>query len=126
MMESLSIVLTLVSIAFCFLQIILFFKVWGMCNDVAEMNDRMKSVLVTDEEKMAREWLRKQRLNEPSAVRKVEGFAVGDNVIYEPLNRRMIIREITPEGLLDCFSYRPDGTMEDEGKYKPHQVRLIS
>lgn len=123
MMESLSIVLTLVSIAFCILQIILFFKVWGMCNDVAEMNDRMKSVLVTDEEKMAREWLRKQRLNEPPVVRKVEDFAVGDNVIYEPMNRRMIIGEITPEGLLACFSYRQDGTVEDEGKYKPYQLR---
>ena len=122
-MESLSIILTLVSIAVSVLQIILFFKIWGMCNDVAEMNDRLKSAMLTDEEKMAREWIRKQSLNEPPVVRKVEGFAVGDNVIYEPMNRRMIIGEITPEGLLSCFSYRQDGTKEDEGKYKPYQLR---
>ena len=59
-----SVLTFIVCILFCVLGIILFFKVWRMCNDVAEMNERLKSVLLSEEEKMAKEWLRKQRLGE--------------------------------------------------------------
>ena len=36
-MDTLSIIITLVSVIASVLQIILFFKVWGMCNDVRAM-----------------------------------------------------------------------------------------
>lgn len=36
-MDALSIIITLVSVIASVLQIILFFKVWGMCNDVRAM-----------------------------------------------------------------------------------------
>lgn len=37
-METLSIIISLVSVVAGVLQIILFFKVWGMCNDVRAMS----------------------------------------------------------------------------------------
>lgn len=39
-MEALSIIITLVSVIAAALQIILFFKVWGMCNDVRVMRQQ--------------------------------------------------------------------------------------
>lgn len=36
-MDTLSIIITLVSVIASVLQIVLFFKVWGMCNDVRVM-----------------------------------------------------------------------------------------
>lgn len=36
-MDTLSIIITLVSVIASVLQIVLFFKVWGMCNDVRAM-----------------------------------------------------------------------------------------
>ena len=36
-METLSIIITLISVVAATLQIILFFKVWGMCNDIKAM-----------------------------------------------------------------------------------------
>lgn len=38
-MNALSIIITLISVVAGVLQIILFFKVWGMCNDVADMKE---------------------------------------------------------------------------------------
>lgn len=38
-MDKLAIIITLVSLVAGVLQIILFFKVWGMCNNVASMNE---------------------------------------------------------------------------------------
>lgn len=39
-MDTLSIIITLVSVIAGVLQIILFFKVWGMCNDVRVMRQQ--------------------------------------------------------------------------------------
>jgi hypothetical protein len=35
----------------------------------------------------------------------------------------MVIKEITPDGSFVCVSYKPDGKEEDEGTYKPGQVK---
>lgn len=39
-MDTLSIIITLVSVIASVLQIVLFFKVWGMCNDVRVMRQQ--------------------------------------------------------------------------------------
>jgi hypothetical protein len=121
--------LVVLSIVWSVLCIILFFKVWGMCNDVAEMKDRFAKVFPTDDEKKAMALQQKSYIGSTSNAEQEEteinGFKVGDYVIYEPMNRRMIIKRIGSNGLLQCVSYKPDGKEEYEGTYKPEQVKKL-
>ncbi len=121
--------LVVVSIVWSVLCIILFFKVWGMCNDVAEMKNRFAKVFPTDDEKKAMALQQKSYIgstsNAEQEATEINGFKVGDSVIYEPMNRRMIIKRIGWGGLLHCVSYKPDGKEEYEGAYKPEQVKKL-
>lgn len=119
-------------ILFFVLNAILFFKVWKMCNNVADMKERFKTFCPTVEEKIAMEkmvmdLMKKQHktLNSESEVSNTESLKVGDIVIYEPMNKRMMIKEITDEGMLFCVSYSNNGINEKDGPYKPEQVRKI-
>lgn len=47
-MDTLSIIITLVSVLASILQIILFFKVWGMCNDIKAMREATASTQESD------------------------------------------------------------------------------
>ena len=47
-METISIIVTLVGVIGGILQIILFFKVWGMCNDIRAMRNAQMPHHVTD------------------------------------------------------------------------------
>ena len=49
-------------------------------------------------------------------------FNIGDNVIYEPMNRKMIIKEFTNDWRIVCVSYK-NGKEEYEGTYKPEQIK---
>jgi hypothetical protein len=121
--------LVVLSIVWSVLCIILFFKVWGMCNDVAEMKDRFAKVFPTDDEKKAMALQQKSYIgstsNAEQEATEINDFKVGDSVIYEPMNRRMIIKRIGSGGLLQCVSYKPDGKEEYEGTYKPEQVKKL-
>ena len=120
------ILLSIILLVFGILQVILFFKIWGMTNDIAEMNARFKAICPTEEEKKINALIEKQNsTNETNteAINNTKVLNVGDNVIYEPMNRKMIIKEITKEGLLVCISYKPNGKEEYEGTYKPEQVK---
>ena len=120
------VLLSIVLLVFGILQVILFFKIWGMTNDIAEMNARFKAIFPTEEEKKINALIEKQNsTNETNteAINNTKVLNVGDNVIYEPMNRKMIIKEITKEGLLVCISYKPNGKEEYEGTYKPEQVK---
>ena len=121
--------LVVLSIVWSVLCIILFFKVWGMCNDVAEMKDRFAKVFPTDDEKKAMALQQKSYIgstsNAEQEATEINGFKVGDSVIYEPMDRRMIIKRIGSNGLLQCVSYKSNGKEEYEGTYKPEQVRKL-
>ena len=122
------VLLSIVLLVFGILQVILFFKIWGMTNDIAEMNARFKAIFPTEEEKKINALIEKQNsTNETNteAINNTKVLNVGDNVIYEPMNRKMIIKEITKEGLLVCISYKANGKEEYEGTYKPEQVEIF-
>ena len=96
------------------------------------MKERFKTFCPTVEEKIAMEkmvmdLMKKQHktLNSESEVSNTESLKVGDIVIYEPMNKRMMIKEITDEGMLFCVSYSNNGINEKDGPYKPEQVRKI-
>ncbi len=120
------ILLSIILLVFGILQVILFFKIWGMTNDIAEMNSRFKATCPTEEEKKINALIEKQKsisATNHEAINNTAPFNVGENVIYEPMNRKMIIKEITKDGLLVCISYKPNGNEEYEGTYKPEQVK---
>ena len=125
-MENFTFFTILVYLVVAILQTILFFKVWGMCNNIADMEKRFRAVCPTEEERRAAIMMPK-----PDKEYIIEGKAdvnakaniiVGDHVLYEPADRKMIVKEITADGRLVCISYKPDGSEEREGTYKPEQV----
>ena len=118
--DAMDVVLILIGILFGILNLILFFKLWGMCNDVADMKERLKGAFPTKEEKRTIDIAEKQQAQADGA-----GFNIGDNVIYEPMKRKMIIKEITENGMLVCISYKQNGKEEYEGTYKPEQVKIL-
>ena len=122
------ILLSIILLVFGILQVILFFKIWGMTNYIAEMNARFKAICPTEEEKKINALIEKQNSannTNTEAINNTEELNIGDNVIYEPMNRKMIIKEITKEGLLVCISYKENGKEEYEGTYKPKQVKRL-
>ena len=101
----------LATLVYAILCIILFFKVWGMCNDVRELKNYF--IKVTPPQQIA-----------PNTNPVTENvFEAGQTVIYPPANRIMIVKEIDAEGHISCFSYDKNGKEEFEGKYKASQIK---
>ena len=128
-MEFVYVILIIIGLVWSILQIILFFKVWGMCNDVAAIKARFEISHPTQSEQHVLDLVEKTlpRVQEISDNTKCgdPGFKVGDAVCYEPMNRNMIIKEFTADGMLVCVSYKQAGKEEYEGKYKPEQVKKL-
>lgn len=105
------------------LSIILFFKVWGMTNDVKEIKERLANVLLTEKEKKHVE-LQKAALasGEDNTDIVASEFKVGETVRYAPMNRIMVVKSIQKDGDIECVSYKKNGNEEFEGVYKPSQI----
>ena len=124
-----SIILIVVIIVWSILSIVLFFKVWGMCNDVAAMRERFEMSYPTKSEKQILELVEKTQPCTKEIFDNSEcgdtSFKIGDVVCYEPMNRNMIIKEFTSDGKFVCVSYKSNGKEEYEGTYKPEQVKKL-
>ena len=106
--NALIIIATLVYAILC---VILFFKVWGMCNDVRELKNYF--IKTTQPQQIT-----------PNTNPTTENvFEAGQTVIYPPAKRIMIVKEIDAEGLIHCINYDENGKEEFEGKYKPSQIK---
>lgn len=122
MSESFIVIVSIVLLISALLQIILFFKIWGMTNDVKDIKSRIDKVLPTEEEKKAELFIQKvQGDNNPPLE---SSFNVGDIVIYEPMNRIMSVKAILPDGRIECCSYTKNGKEEFEGVYTANQIRI--
>lgn len=104
-------IIIIASLVYSILCITLFFKVWGMCNDVRELKNHFIKTTPP-----------KQVVPNTNPITE-DVFEVGQTVIYTPANRIMIIKEIDTEGLIYCISYNKNGKEEFEGKYKPSQIQ---
>lgn len=104
-------IIIITSLVYAILCIILFFKVWGMCNDVRELKNYFIKTA------------QPQQITPNTKPTTENVFEVGQTVIYTPANRIMIIKEIDTEGLIYCISYNKNGKEEFEGKYKPSQIQ---
>lgn len=86
-MEGLMIFTGIVMIAFGILQIILFFKIWGMTNDIREIKNKYFS---EGKKEMPR--------------KKLTNLAAGDIVTEINSGRKVAISEINPDGTYKCYA----------------------
>ena len=116
------ILIEILSIVFFILGLILFFKVWGMTNDVREIKERLTEVFPTEGEKKHIELQNalKPKEDEETAANSV--FSIGETVRYAPMNRVMVVKSIHPDGKIECVSFKKDGKEEFEGLYEPGQI----
>lgn len=116
------ILIEILSIVFFILGLILFFKVWGMTNDVREIKERLTEVFPTEGEKKHIELQNalKPKEDEEAAANSV--FSIGETVRYAPMNRIMVVKSIHPDGKIECVSFKKDGKEEFEGLYEPGQI----
>lgn len=124
-METLTTLGLIVLIIFGVLEIALFFKVWGMTNDVKDIKNRISLTIKTESEKEYDSFLNQvERLNPNNqAANPISSdFLIGETVEYPPMKRRMIVKSIKPDGKIECCSIKTNGKEEFEGVYLPEQI----
>lgn len=93
--------LLIIGIIVGILQIILFFKIWGMTNHVAELNRNVRELLYKRVEQVK--------------ISPAEGFKVGDLVVELKTEKQMTISRITEDGKYECMAaggIRPVGIFD--------------
>lgn len=84
-MEPIYLIVIIITAVIAVLNIILFFKIWGACNNIAKMKDTLTAL--------------------SSTVSKTSGgFKVGDHVILKKENRELIIDRINNVGEYVCIN----------------------
>lgn len=101
-------VLLIIGIIFGILQIILFFKIWGMTNNVAELNRNVKELLYRKEEE---------------AKAPVDGLKVGDLVVELRTEQQMKISRITEDGKYECTAA---GGIRPVGIFDKNDIELFA
>ena len=113
-MEATMNIVSIIIIVFGILQIILFFKLWGLTNNVSEMKNMMELLLRKDFQN--KENLGKAvQYNIPNNTEcDKEDFPVntkfqkGDIVLYKPENTKLVVIEYTAPNVVKCQTI--DGT----------------
>lgn len=91
-MENILLVTSIIIIAFGILQIILFFKVWGMTNDVRKIKNILELNIKQQQD----------TLNHNTNI--VPSFSVGEVVTYKKTQEKFIIKRRVTEDLFECSS----------------------
>lgn len=95
----------LIAVLFAVLQIILFFKIWGMTNDIREIKEKYLSS--TDPKKSI------------SPAQSSE-FSIGELVVEIKTNKQMRIKEITQDGKYSCYT---GGGASHEGDFTASEIK---
>ena len=90
---------------FAVLQIVLFFKIWGMTNDIKE-----KYLSSTDPKKNV------------SPAQPTE-FSIGELVVEIKTNKQMRIKEITQDGKYSCYT---GGGASHEGDFTAAEIKRFN
>ena len=92
---------------FAVLQIVLFFKIWGMTNEIKEKylssTDPKKSVSLSN--------------NQPTE------FSIGELVVEIKTNKQMRIKEITQDGKYSCYT---GGGASHEGDFTAAEIKRFN
>ncbi|MFV0312191.1 MAG: hypothetical protein ACK5KN_11165 [Dysgonomonas sp.] len=103
------IVLSIIFIIFGILQIILFFKIWGMTNDIRKIKETYLSTINI-------ETSTEDKMNDSST------FRVDALVINIATGKQMRIKEITETGKYSCYT---NGGMNHEGDFSESEIKLF-
>lgn len=99
---------SVVLLVFAVLQIILFFKIWGMTNDIKNIRSSLLEAIET------------YNINKRSVVES-SSFSVGDLVV-DKNDKQMRIKEIS-NGKYACYTH---GGTHFEGLYEESDIKLFS
>lgn len=101
--------LAIILIVFGILQIILFFKIWGMTNDIREMKNKYinspVSISTSDKE-----------------YHNTDKFKIGDLVVSLKTGKQMRIKGITPSGKYSCYS---GGGVHYDGDFDENEIKMF-
>ena len=97
----------LIILIFGILQLILFFKIWGMTNDIREIKEKYLSS--TDPKKSV-----SLSNNQPTE------FSIGELVVEIKTNKQMRIKEITQDGKYSCYT---GGGASHEGDFTASEIK---
>ncbi|WP_077154539.1 hypothetical protein [Bacteroides bouchesdurhonensis] len=100
--------INIIIIVFGILQIILFFKIWGMTNDIRKI--REKYFLSSDSKKSI------------ESTQQTE-FNIGELVIEIKTNKQMRINEITKDGKYSCYT---NGGVSHEGDFTGSEIKRFN
>lgn len=98
----------LVILIFGILQLILFFKIWGMTNDIREIKEKYLSS--TDPKKSV-------------LPAQPTEFSIGELVVEIKTNKQMRIKEITEDGKYSCYT---GGGASHEGNFTAAEIKLFN
>ena len=98
----------LIAVLFAVLQIILFFKIWGMTNDIREIKEKYLSS--TDPKKSI------------SPAQSTE-FNVGELVVHIKTNKQLRIKEIKEDGKYSCYT---GGGASHEGDFTAAEIKRFN
>ena len=98
----------LIAVLFAVLQIILFFKIWGMTNDIREIKERYLSSTTSPKKKMP---------TQPTE------FNIGELVVEIKTNKQMRIKEITEDGKYSCYT---GGGASHEGDFTASEIKRFN
>ena len=128
---NMDVLFSLICVIFGTLNIILFFKIWGMTNNIFSMKETLSQiemyirpkeeteVLISDEKE-------ELKVDVPDNNRKerVSGeFRQDDRVLYPVVNRVMVVEEVLSNGKIRCFQIDKTGKKEPCGDYAPNQIQ---
>lgn len=102
------ILLAIIFIVFGILQIVLFFKLWGMTNDIREIKEKYLSEGIARETKSKGETLGK--------------FHKDDLVILISSGKQMRVKDITSDGKYSCFT---NNGVTYEGDFTENEIKLF-
>ena len=93
---------------FAVLQIVLFFKIWGMTNDIREIKERYLSSTASPKKKIP---------TQPTE------FNIGELVVEIKTNKQMRIKEITEDGKYSCYT---GGGASHEGDFTTSEIKRFN
>lgn len=120
-METFGTIYILILFVFGVLNIILFFKIWGMTNNISEMNHTLSNIEKVLLSKKKSDIINNDDyLNKPYGTDSTERhnkFSLNDSVVIKMTGKLTHITKITDEGKYVCYSSEGsffDGVFEDE------------
>lgn len=94
-MEIILIIVSIIFIIFGILQIILFFKMWEMTNDVKALKNKFIGVNISSMPEIR---------TSNHAINPVSSFSIGEIVIYKKTKEKFKIKKRIAENLFECSS----------------------